>query len=178
MADFGASLVGSVLLLSAVPIVFIAANLAVRFTFSTIAKKQLQAMQMTFFFFLPSMLLSCFMFPIRGVPQWAQAIGEVLPLTHAHRARYLAEGRRRGGNFTGDLADGVVPMALFMALCLWRQRGLWHCGVISKHWIENEPMWRIFRIFRSVFECFVVRLRCIFLDIMSQQDYLNDQTVI
>ena len=61
---------------------FIVANLAVGFTFSTIARSQMQAMQMTFFFFLPSMLLSGFMFPFRGMPDWAQIIGEVFPLTH------------------------------------------------------------------------------------------------
>jgi ABC-2 type transport system permease protein len=62
--------------------VFILANLCVGYTFSTIAKSQMQAMQMTFFFFLPSILLSGFMFPFRGMPVWAQGIGEVLPLTH------------------------------------------------------------------------------------------------
>ena len=67
-------------LLSLAVVLFIAANLAVGFTFSTMAENQLQAMQMTFFFFLPSMLLSGFMFPFRGMPGWAQAIGEVLPL--------------------------------------------------------------------------------------------------
>ena len=61
---------------------FIAANLAVGFTFSTLARSQMQAMQMSMFFFLPSMLLSGFMFPFRGMPQWAQALGELLPLTH------------------------------------------------------------------------------------------------
>jgi ABC-2 type transport system permease protein len=61
---------------------FIIANLALGFTFSTIAKTQMQAMQLTFFFFLPSLLLSGFMFPFRGMPIWAQSIGEFLPLTH------------------------------------------------------------------------------------------------
>lgn len=62
--------------------IFILANLALGFTFSTIATNQMQAMQMTFFFFLPSILLSGFMFPFRGMPVWAQTIGEALPLTH------------------------------------------------------------------------------------------------
>ena len=62
--------------------VFVVANLAIGFTFSTIARSQMQAMQLTFFFFLPSLLLSGFMFPFRGMPGWAQMIGEVLPLTH------------------------------------------------------------------------------------------------
>lgn len=61
---------------------FIITNLALGFTFSTLARTQMQAMQLTFFFFLPSILLSGFMFPFRGMPNWAQAIGEVLPLTH------------------------------------------------------------------------------------------------
>ncbi|MBF6057031.1 ABC transporter permease [Thiomicrorhabdus heinhorstiae] len=61
---------------------FILANLALGFTFSTIARSQMQAMQLTIFFFLPSILLSGFMFPFRGMPIWAQWIGEALPLTH------------------------------------------------------------------------------------------------
>jgi ABC-2 type transport system permease protein len=73
---------GSLWLLLAMIGVFMLANLAVGFTFSTLARNQLQAMQMTFFFFLPSMLLSGFMFPFRGMPPWAQVVGEVLPLTH------------------------------------------------------------------------------------------------
>lgn len=62
--------------------VFVIANLSLGFTFSTIAGSQMQAMQLTFFYFLPSMLLSGFMFPFRGMPEWAQTLGEVLPLTH------------------------------------------------------------------------------------------------
>lgn len=62
--------------------VFVIANLSLGFTFSTIARSQMQAMQLTFFFFLPSILLSGFMFPFRGMPEWAQMIGEVIPLTH------------------------------------------------------------------------------------------------
>jgi len=63
-------------------LLFIITNLALGFTFSTIARTQMQAMQMTFFFFLPSLLLSGFMFPFRGMPEWAQSLGEILPLTH------------------------------------------------------------------------------------------------
>ena len=62
--------------------IFVVANLALGFTFSTIAQSQMQAMQLTFFFFLPSILLSGFMFPFRGMPEWAQFIGEAMPLTH------------------------------------------------------------------------------------------------
>jgi len=79
---FGVPMQGSLLLLLGFIGVFVIANLAVGFTFSTLAKNQLQAMQMTFFFFLPSLLLSGFMFPFRGMPRWAQVLGEALPLTH------------------------------------------------------------------------------------------------
>src|SRR5262249_19836914 len=78
---FHVPMLGSIPLLLLVALVFIAANLAMGITFSTIAKNQLQAMQMAFFVFLPSILLSGFMFPFRGMPVWAQFIGEVLPLT-------------------------------------------------------------------------------------------------
>jgi ABC-2 type transport system permease protein len=108
---FDVPMVGSLWLLSAALIVFIAANLAVGFTFSTIAKNQLQAMQLTFFFFLPSMLLSGFMFPFRGMPDWAQAIGEVLPLTHFLR---IVRGIMLKGNGFAEIASDVWPMALFM----------------------------------------------------------------
>src|SRR5207253_1870248 len=73
---------GSILLLLLVALVFIVANLAMGITFSTIAKNQLQAVQMAFFVFLPSILLSGFMFPFRGMPRWAQMVGEMFPLTH------------------------------------------------------------------------------------------------
>ncbi len=79
---FAVPFVGAVWLLLVGVSLFIIANLALGFTFSTIAKSQLQAMQLTFFFFLPSILLSGFMFPFRGMPDWAQVIGEILPLTH------------------------------------------------------------------------------------------------
>jgi ABC-2 type transport system permease protein len=79
---FGVPMAGSFALLSAMVLLFIVATLAVGFTFSTIARSQMQAMQMTMFFFLPNILLSGFMFPFRGMPGWAQAIGEALPLTH------------------------------------------------------------------------------------------------
>ena len=82
-------------------LLFIAANLALGLTFSTVARNQLQAMQMTFFFFLPSMLLSGFMFPFRGMPGWAQTIGEVLPLTHFLR---IVRGILLKGNALADVA--------------------------------------------------------------------------
>jgi ABC-2 type transport system permease protein len=79
---FGVPLEGSIFHLAVVMIIFIAAQLSVGFTFSTFATSQLQAMQMAVFYFLPSILLSGFMFPFRGMPDWAQWIGEMLPLTH------------------------------------------------------------------------------------------------
>src|ERR1019366_6397788 len=79
---FGVPILGSVPLLLAAAFVFILANLALGIMFSTIAQNQLQAMQMAFFVFLPSILLSGYLFPFRGMPLWAQAIGEVLPLAH------------------------------------------------------------------------------------------------
>jgi ABC-2 type transport system permease protein len=90
---------------------FIAANLAVGFTFSTIARNQLQAMQLTFFFFLPSMLLTGFMFPFRGMPTWAQAIGEALPLTHFLR---IVRGILLKGNGTAEVLPHLWPIAVFM----------------------------------------------------------------
>ena len=79
---FEVPMFGSLSLLLLMIGMFMVANLGVGFTFSTLAKNQLQAMQMTFFFFLPSILLSGFMFPFRAMPIWAQYVGEVLPLTH------------------------------------------------------------------------------------------------
>ena len=104
---------GSVALLYAVVVLFIAANLTLGITFSTLATNQLQAMQMTFFFFLPSILLSGFMFPFRGMPQWAQAIGNVLPLTHFLR---LVRGILLKGNTAFNLWPNLWPILLFMML--------------------------------------------------------------
>jgi ABC-2 type transport system permease protein len=108
-------MVGNVLLLLVVTLVFIAANLAVGITFSTLAENQLQAVQMTFFFFLPSLLLSGFMFPFRGMPQWAQAIGEVFPLTHFLR---IVRGILLKGNGLGEVALQLWQIALFAAVAL------------------------------------------------------------
>ncbi|MBC9984355.1 ABC transporter permease, partial [Bradyrhizobium campsiandrae] len=79
---FGVPVLGNLLLLAVLSTLFIAANLAIGYTFSTIAQNQLQAIQMSFMFFLPSILLSGFMFPFAGMPAWAQYVGECLPLTH------------------------------------------------------------------------------------------------
>jgi len=108
---FEVPMVGSLLLLSVALVVFIAANLAVGFTFSTLAKNQLQAMQMAFFFFLPSILLSGFMFPFRGMPQWAQWLGEVLPLTHFLR---ILRGILLKGNEVSEILPNLWPIGVFL----------------------------------------------------------------
>jgi ABC-2 type transport system permease protein len=102
---------GSVPLLLGVMFVFILANLAMGITFSTLARNQLQAVQMAFFFFLPNILLSGFMFPFRGMPGWAQALGEVLPLTHFIR---IVRGILLKGNGPAEIAPEVWPIALFV----------------------------------------------------------------
>src|SRR5712691_272868 len=109
---FSVPMVGSLALLSVALIVFIAANLAVGFTFSTLAKNQLQAMQMAFFFFLPSILLSGFMFPFRGMPQWAQWLGETLPLTHFLR---VVRGILLKGSSGEEIAPEIWPLAVILA---------------------------------------------------------------
>ncbi len=101
---------GSILLLLAISLVFIAANLAMGITFSTVAKNQLQAMQMTFFVFLPSILLSGFMFPFRGMPRWAQTVGEIFPLTHFLR---IVRGILLKGNGLAEVLPELWPLALF-----------------------------------------------------------------
>jgi ABC-2 type transport system permease protein len=108
---FEVPMVGSLTLLLAMIGVFMLANLAVGFTFSTLAANQLQAMQMTFFFFLPSMLLSGFMFPFRGMPGWAQAIGEVLPLTHFLR---IVRGIMLKGHDAGQVLPSLWPLLAFL----------------------------------------------------------------
>ena len=108
---FEVPIVGSLTLLMLVIGLFMLANLGVGFTFSTLASNQLQAMQMTFFFFLPSMLLSGFMFPFRGMPPWAQGLGEMLPLTHLLRA--VRAIMLKGASFW-EVLPNLWPMALFL----------------------------------------------------------------
>ena len=111
MLIFDLPLVGNLLLLYLSVILFIAANLSLGITFSSIARNQLQAMQMTFFFFLPSILLSGFMFPFRGMPQWAQWIGSLLPLTHF---LHLVRGIMLKGNGLLELWPNIWPILVFM----------------------------------------------------------------
>jgi ABC-2 type transport system permease protein len=110
---FGVPMLGSLFLLSSVLVLFIAANLAIGFTFSTLARTQMQAMQMTMFFFLPSLLLSGFMFPFRGMPQWAQYLGEVFPLTHFLR---IVRGIMLKGSSLAEVSGHIWPLALILAV--------------------------------------------------------------
>ncbi|MGZ6009062.1 MAG: ABC transporter permease [Rhizomicrobium sp.] len=108
---FGVPMIGSLTLLSGVLVIFVAANLAVGYTFSTIARSQLQAMQMMVFFLLPAILLSGFAFPFRGMPVWAQWIGEALPVTHFLR---VVRGILLKGNGPAEIWPDVWPLILFL----------------------------------------------------------------
>ena len=110
---FHVPLVGSLALVYAVAFLFIAANLAMGITFSTLARNQLQAVQMAFFFFLPSILLSGFMFPFRGMPEWAQWIGTCLPLTHFLR---IVRGILLKGSSLVDIAPELWPLLAFLVI--------------------------------------------------------------
>jgi ABC-2 type transport system permease protein len=101
------------LLLASLPFIF--ANLAVGLAFSSMAQNQLQAVQMTFFFFLPSLLLSGFMFPFRGMPVWAQWIGSVLPLTHFLR---IVRGVLLKGNTAIQVWPHVWPILIFLVIAI------------------------------------------------------------
>ncbi len=107
---FDVPMAGSVLLLAAAVLLFIVATLTVGFTFSTLAKSQMQSMQMTMFYFLPNILLSGFMFPFRGMPGWAQAIGELLPLTHFLR---IVRAVMLKGSGAADIAAEAGAIAAF-----------------------------------------------------------------
>jgi ABC-2 type transport system permease protein len=108
---FGVPMLGSPLALAAGLLVFIAANLAMGFLFSTLARNQLQAMQMSMFVFLPSILMSGFMFPFKGMPAWAQAVGEILPLTHFLR---IVRGVMVKGNGFAEARPNLWPLLLFL----------------------------------------------------------------
>jgi ABC-2 type transport system permease protein len=108
---FNVPMMGSLILLSFAMIIFITANLAVGYSFSTMSESQLQASQMGTFFFLPSILLSGFLFPFRGMPEWAQWLGEVLPLTHFLR---IVRGILLKGNGFIEIWPNIWPILLFM----------------------------------------------------------------
>ena len=103
-------MLGSPWVLAAGLLVFIAANLAMGFLFSTLAKNQLQAMQMSFFFFLPSILMSGFMFPFQGMPAGLRCVGEILPLTHFLR---IVRGVMLKGNGLAEAWPNLWPLLLF-----------------------------------------------------------------
>jgi ABC-2 type transport system permease protein len=109
---FNVPMVGSLALLLVLTLLFIAANVTLGYTISTLARSQMQAMQMTFFVFLPSILLSGFMFPFKGMPEWAQWIGQVIPLTHFLR---VVRGVMLKGATFAEVAPEVWPLALFLA---------------------------------------------------------------
>ena len=112
---FGVPVRGSLALLLALTILFIAAMLSVGYTFSTLAQNQLQAIQMSFFFFLPNLLLSGFMFPFRGMPEWAQWLGEILPLTHFLR---IVRGILLKGSGMPEIWREVLALAAFMLVAM------------------------------------------------------------
>ncbi len=103
---------GNLLLLSALSMLFITTNLSIGYTFSTLAQNQLKAIQMSFMFFLPNILLSGFMFPFAGMPVWAQWVGEALPLTHY--LRIVRSIMLKGS----DLSDVAHPATMLTILTL------------------------------------------------------------
>ena len=112
---FGVPIVGSLAMLAALSTLFIATNLSIGYTFSTVAHNQLQAMQMSMMFFLPNILLSGFIFPFAGMPIWAQWIGETLPLTHY--IRIIRSIMLKGSNLS-DLRYDAIAMSVLMLIAM------------------------------------------------------------
>ncbi|MCF1504650.1 ABC transporter permease [Afifella sp. H1R] len=110
---FNVPMLGNYLALLVAVTIFLAANVTLGYTFSTLARTQLQAMQMTFFFFLPSILLSGFMFPFRGMPEWAQILGNVLPLTHFLR---VVRGIMLKGSDLSFVWPEIWPILAFLGV--------------------------------------------------------------
>ncbi len=110
---FGVPLVGSLSLLYALAFLFIAANLALGLFFSTLARTQQQAMQMSFFFFLPNILLSGFMFPFEGMPRPAQWLSQALPLTHFLR---IVRGNVLKGSGLADVSADLLALVVILAV--------------------------------------------------------------
>jgi ABC-2 type transport system permease protein len=120
---FQVPMLGNVSLLAALSTLFIATNLSVGYTFSTLAQNQLQAMQMAMMYFLPNMLLSGFLFPFAGMPQWAQWVGEALPLTHF--IRIVRAIMLKGASLSilhFDIAALAVLMLIAMTIAVLRFR--------------------------------------------------------
>ena len=112
---FGIPVVGNLAVLAALSTLFIATNLSIGYTFSTVAQNQLQAMQMSMMFFLPNILLSGFMFPFAGMPIWAQYIGEALPLTHFLR---IVRAIMLKGSNVSDLRYDAIAMFVLMLVAM------------------------------------------------------------
>lgn len=106
---------GSMVSMYLASLLFVAANLTVGITMSSLARNQLQAMQLTMFYFLPNMLLSGFMFPFQGMPRWAQYLGNLLPLTYFNR---LIRGIFLKGTGLLELWSSVWPLMLFTLLVM------------------------------------------------------------
>jgi ABC-2 type transport system permease protein len=120
---FKVPVVGNLAVLAALSTLFIATNLSIGYTFSTIAQNQLQAMQMSMMFFLPNILLSGFLFPFAGMPLWAQYVGEALPLTHF--LRVIRSIMLKGSNLSDLRYDAIamfVLMLIAMAIAVTRFR--------------------------------------------------------
>jgi ABC-2 type transport system permease protein len=120
---FGVPILGSLAMLAGLSTLFIATNLSIGYTFSTVAQNQLQAMQMSIMFFLPNILLSGFMFPFAGMPNWAQWIGEALPLTHYLRiVRAIMLKGSSIANLHYDAAALFLLMLVAMTIAVTRFR--------------------------------------------------------
>jgi len=120
---FGVPILGNLAALAGLSTLFIATNLSIGYTFSTVAQNQLQAMQMSIMFFLPNILLSGFMFPFAGMPNWAQWIGEALPLTHY--LRIVRAVMLKGSSISDlhyDAAALLVLMLVAMTIAVTRFR--------------------------------------------------------
>jgi ABC-2 type transport system permease protein len=121
---FGVPIIGNLAVLAGLSTLFIAANLSIGYTFSTVAQNQLQAMQMSMMFFLPNILLSGFMFPFAGMPMWAQYIGEALPLTHYLR---IVRGIMLKGasltdlHYDAEALFGLMLIAMLIAVARFRR---------------------------------------------------------
>jgi ABC-2 type transport system permease protein len=115
MLLFDVPIVGNVMLLAGLTTLFIAVNLSVGYTFSTVAQNQLQAVQMSMMYFLPNMLLSGFLFPFAGMPSWAQWVGEALPLTHYLR---IVRAIMLKGATLADMRYDAIGLATLMLIAM------------------------------------------------------------
>jgi ABC-2 type transport system permease protein len=106
-------MVGPMSVLFAMTLLFVGSNVTLGFTFSSLARNQMQAMQMTFFYFLPSILLSGFLFPFRGMPQWAQWLGSLLPVTYMLR---VVRGAMLKGVGISESFQSLAALTIFMLI--------------------------------------------------------------